>query len=78
MRAICAQHKGEYRCKSFIDEEIVEAQRRTFAASIIMSLADEARSYKDPALRARVLARSADALWDVNPKIKGLPFKEWV
>ncbi|HET7113325.1 MAG TPA: hypothetical protein VFI57_06760, partial [Pyrinomonadaceae bacterium] len=32
-----------------------------------MSLADEARSYKDLALRARVLARSADALWDVDP-----------
>ena len=47
--------------------EALEAQRRTFAASIIMSLADEARSYKDLALRARVLARSADALWDVDP-----------
>ena len=45
----------------------LEAQRRTFAASIIMSLADEARSYKDLALRARVLARCADALWDVDP-----------
>ena len=32
-----------------------------------MSLADEARSYKDLALRARVLARSADALWDLDP-----------
>jgi hypothetical protein len=54
------------------DDEIVatealEAQRRTFAASIIMALADEARSYKDLELRARVLARSADALWDVDP-----------
>jgi hypothetical protein len=47
--------------------EALEAQRRTFAASIIMSLADEARSYKDPALRARVLARSGDALWEVDP-----------
>jgi hypothetical protein len=47
--------------------EALEAQRRTFAASIIMSLADEARTYKDLALRARVLARSADALWDVDP-----------
>lgn len=45
----------------------IEVQRRAFAASIIMSLADEARTYKDLALRARVLARSADALWDVNP-----------
>jgi len=48
--------------------EALEAQRRTFAASIIMSLADEARSYKDLALRARVLARSGDALWDMDPE----------
>ena len=50
-----------------VRREALEAQRRTFGASIIMSLADEARSYKDLALRARVLARSADALWDVDP-----------
>lgn len=47
--------------------EALEEQRRTFAASMIVSLADEARSYKEPALRARVLARCADALWDVDP-----------
>src|SRR5688500_2694223 len=47
--------------------EAIEAQRRAFAVSIIMSLADDARSYKDLALRARVLARSADALWDADP-----------
>ena len=45
----------------------IEAQRLAFAVSIIMSLADDARSYKDLALRARVLARSADALWDADP-----------
>ncbi len=45
----------------------MEAQRRAFAASIIMSLADEARSYKDLELRTRVLARCADALWDADP-----------
>lgn len=50
-----------------VTTDLLDAQRRTFAASIIMSLADEARSYKDLALRARVLARSADALWDVDP-----------
>ena len=50
-----------------VEIEALEAQRRTFATSIIMSLADEARSYKDLELRARVLARSADALWDVDP-----------
>lgn len=50
-----------------VGTEALEAQRRTFAASLIMSLADEARGYKDLALRARVLARSADVLWDVDP-----------
>lgn len=50
-----------------VGREALEMQRRTFATSIIMSLVDEARSYKDLALRARVLARSADALWDVDP-----------
>jgi hypothetical protein len=49
-----------------IETESAEAQRRTFAASIIMSLADEARSYKDLALRAHVLAHSADTLWEVD------------
>jgi hypothetical protein len=43
-----------------------EAQRRTFAASMVISLATEARSYKDLALRTRVLARAADALWDTD------------
>lgn len=48
------------------ETEALEAQRRAFAASIIMALADEARSYKNLELRARVLARSADVLWDVD------------
>ena len=49
------------------ETKLVEAQRRTFAVSIIMSLADEARSHKNLALRARVLAWAADALWDADP-----------
>src|SRR5260221_10392777 len=40
------------------------AQRRLTALSLLRSLADEARSYRDEALRARVQARVADALWD--------------
>lgn len=49
-----------------IDANTSEAQRRTFAASMVISLATEARSYKDLALRTRVLARAADALWDAD------------
>jgi hypothetical protein len=44
-------------------DPLVEA-RRTMASSLLTSLADEARSFRDLSLRARVQARSADALWD--------------
>ena len=38
-------------------------QRRNTAVSLLTTLADEAKSYQDQILRARVLARAADALW---------------
>ena len=44
------------------------AQRRLTAISLLTSLADDARSFKDPALRARVQARAADALWTTEPE----------
>jgi hypothetical protein len=40
--------------------------RRTTAISLVSTLADDARMFRDPALRARVQARSADALWDTE------------
>lgn len=49
------------------ETEALEAQRRAFAVSIIRSLSEEALSYNDLALRARVLARSADILWEADP-----------
>src|ERR1051326_1567920 len=49
-----------------IDANAVETQRRAFAVSTVISLATEARSYKDLALRTRVLARAADTLWDAD------------
>jgi hypothetical protein len=39
-------------------------QRRSVALSALEGLAIEARSYRDEALRARVQARVADAIWD--------------
>src|ERR1700741_891065 len=53
------------------------AQRRTqkvppddqlpaFATSLVISIATEARSFTDLALRPRVMARAADVLWDVD------------
>jgi hypothetical protein len=48
------------------DANSAEAQRRAFAVSVVTALANEARSYDDPALRPRVLARAADVLWDAD------------
>ncbi len=47
------------------DPEAVE--RRNMAVSLLTSLADDARSFRDQKLRARVLARTADALWTTEP-----------
>jgi hypothetical protein len=44
------------------------AQQRTVAISLVSSLADEARSFKDQTRRARVQARAADVLWDSDPE----------
>lgn len=52
-----------------------EAQRRTFAVSLVTSLAGEARSYHDLALRPRVLARAADTLWDADRDTARLLFR---
>lgn len=41
--------------------------RRASAVTLVASLAEEARTYRDPALAARVQARAADALWDSEP-----------
>lgn len=40
--------------------------RRTTAISLVSTLADDARTFRDPALRARVQARAADALWETE------------
>src|ERR1043165_32167 len=39
-------------------------QRRATALSLLTALADEAKGFQDQALRARVQARAADALWE--------------
>lgn len=55
-----------------------EAQRRTFATSTVISLATDARSYKDLELRSRVLARAADALWEAdNTTARALFIRAW-
>jgi hypothetical protein len=60
------------------NEEMLAAQRRSYAVSQILSLADEARRYNDKALRAHVLARAASALWDADREAaRGLFYRAW-
>lgn len=56
----------------------IEDERRAFAISLVISTADEARGYSDLALRPRVLARSADVLWNAdNTTARALFRRAW-
>jgi hypothetical protein len=48
------------------DNDALNGARRAFAISLLIPLGNEARSYSDIGLRPRVLARTADVLWDVD------------
>ena len=50
------------------DDERVARQRRGQARSLLVALAVDARSFRDQPLRARSLARIADALWTLDPE----------
>jgi hypothetical protein len=59
-----ATNNAASRDKSEADR--VAKQRRAQAGSLLLSLASDARSFRDQTLRARTLARIADALWDTD------------
>ena len=53
-------------------------QRRTLAISLLTSLAEEARSFQNQSLRARVQMRAADALWESDlEKARALFRRAW-
>src|SRR5437660_1703662 len=54
---------NEERSAKEADAERVLKQRRAEARSLLLSLASDAVSFRDQTLRARSLARIADALW---------------
>ena len=58
------QLQAQKKPEEILDADAIKAQRRAFAISLITTLSDEARSFKDMKLRPRVLARAADALWE--------------
>ena len=57
---------------------LTEEQLPAFAVALVMSLATDARSFTDVALRPRVLARAADVLWDAdNVNARALFKRAW-
>lgn len=56
------------------DAELKE--RRARARALLVSLSTDARSFHDQTLRARSLARIADALWQVDPEQGRLLFRK--
>ena len=57
------------------EADLLAEARRTTAISLVTSLADEARSFRDHTLRARVQARAADALWETEKERARLLFR---
>lgn len=55
-----------YRSKAKAEAERIANERRAEARSLLISLATDARSFRDLTLRARSLARIADVLWAVD------------
>jgi len=60
------------------EAERVRNERRQQARSLLISLATEARSFRDQSLRARTLTRIADLLWSVdNEQARALFHRAW-
>ena len=51
-------------------------ERRDRARSLLIALSSDARTFNDQTLRARSLARIADALWRVDPEQARLMFRK--
>ncbi|HYE15775.1 MAG TPA: hypothetical protein VD968_15130, partial [Pyrinomonadaceae bacterium] len=61
-----AKQKAPASKKASAEVDPMAEVRRNAAVSLVNSLADDARMFRDPVLRARVQARSADALWEAD------------
>ena len=48
------------------EAERIQKERQAQARSLLIALASDARSFRDQTLRARSLARIADALWEID------------
>ncbi|HET9477983.1 MAG TPA: hypothetical protein VFO72_01475, partial [Pyrinomonadaceae bacterium] len=58
------------------EEELKARERRVRARALLVSLSTDARQFHDQTLRARSLARIADALWRVDAEQARLLFRK--
>jgi hypothetical protein len=60
------------------DPDFVAEAERASAVALIVSLANEARNYREATVRARVLARAADALWESDrEQARSIFYRAW-
>src|SRR5690349_4922219 len=64
VQSVFPQQKTKSEAKR--EAERIRKEQQAQARSLLISLASDARSFRDQTLRARSLARIADALWDVD------------
>ena len=57
---------GRDKSEAKAEADRIAKERREQARSLLISLASDARSFRDQTLRARTLARIADLLWDTD------------
>jgi len=58
------------------EEELAQRERRAKARALLVALSSDARTFHDETLRARSLARIADALWQVDAEQSRLLFRK--
>jgi len=75
-RSTAAVKAPEPKSAALTEEERRERARRVAARSLLISLSTDARAFNDQTLRARSLARIADALWAVDEEQGRLLFRK--
>ena len=80
-RRATAQSSGEQAPRKKVERpprpeaDPISAQRRAMAVSLLTSLADKARTFRDIPVRARAQARAADALWELDAELARTLFR---
>lgn len=67
---------GKDKAATKADARLAREGRRAHARSLLFTLSGEARGFRDQTLRARSMARIADALWGVAPEQGRALFRE--